>query len=83
MAGPPVDLMRIAEEQLKNNPEELKKLKKKMKKWGKTMEGQKKIQRMLSAVGTPPTSEEETKVEPRDALRARLKAMKDKRTGRA
>ena len=85
MANQP-DLMKIVEDQLKSNPQELKKLKKKMRKWGKSPDGQQKIAKMMQTMSgiVPPVQSEETPdPEPRDVLRARIKSMKDKRIGRS
>ena len=81
-----VDIVKIIEEQMKNNPQELKKLKKKMRKWNKQPGSNKKIETMLRAFGanipSPPAQSQEEHLEPRDILRKKLKDMKDKRTGR-
>ena len=78
------NMMNVIQDQLKNNPQELKKMKRKMKKWSKTPEGLKKIEKMKQAMGTmqQPSTEEQEELEPKDILRARLRAMKDKRVGK-
>ena len=77
------NIFKVIEEQMKNNPEELKKLKRKMKKWQKQPEGKKKLENMLRTLGADIPQGSPQELEPRDILRARLKAMKDKRTGRS
>ena len=78
------NIFKVIEEQMKNNPEELKKLKRKMKKWQKKPEGKKKLENMLRTLGANIPQELEPKeLEPKEILRRRLKAMKDKRTGRS
>ena len=80
------NMLNVVQEQLKSNPKELKKLKKKMKKWGNTPEGQKNLTKMLQAMSgltqTPTTDEEPQEIEPKDILRARIKAMENKRAGK-
>ena len=58
------DLMKMVEDQLKSNPQELKKLKKKMRKWGKSPDGHKKLSNMMQAmsgIAPPPAQPEERK----------------------
>jgi len=80
-------MLNVVQEQLKSNPKELKKLQKKMKKWGNTPEGQKNLTKMLQAMSglsqiQPPSDEEPQEIEPKDILRARIKAMENKRAGK-
>ena len=78
----PDDLMSVVQQQFQNNPDELKKLKKKMKKWGKQPGAQQKIENMMRTMGLAVPKQEEKEKEPREVLRAKLKQMKDKRTGK-
>lgn len=77
------NIFKVIEEQMKNNPEEFKKLKRKMKKWQKQPGGKEKIENMLRTLGANIPTGSPQELEPREILRARLKAMKDKRTGRS
>ena len=72
------DIFKIVEEQLKNNPQELKKLKKKMKKWSNSPEGHKNLQRMMNMMGQQKV-EEEKELEPREVLRQKIRDMKNQR----
>ena len=74
-------LMSVIEQQMSSNPEEFKKLKRKMKKWSKSPDGHKKISNLTKTM-TGLQQEAEEEKEPREILRKRLKNMKDKRTGR-
>ena len=82
------NMMDVVQEQLKNNPKELKKLKKKMKKWGNSPEGQKNITKMLQAMSgltqqqQPSAGDMPQELEPKDILRKKIKTMKDKRMGK-
>ena len=76
------NIFKVIEEQMKNNPEELKKLKRKMKKWQKQPEGKKKLENMLRTLGADIPQGSPQELEPKEILRRRLKAMKDKRLGR-
>ena len=75
-------ILKVIEEQMKNNPEESKKLKRKMKKWQKQPGGKEKLETMLRTLGVNIPQGSPQELEPKEILRRRLKAMKDKRTGK-
>lgn len=77
------ELLKVIDEQMKKTPDEMKKLKKKMRKWQHTPLGRQKIQFLMDSI-QPPQSEEEEKeeVDPRQALRDRIKAMEKQRHGK-
>ena len=80
----PDDLMTAVQQQFQNNPDELKKLKKKMKKWGKQPGAQQKIENMMRTMGLaiPQSQPLEEEKDNRQLLREQIKAMRDKRTGK-
>ena len=77
------NVLKIIEEQMKGNPEEMKKLKRKMRKWQKQPDAKQKIEAMMRTLGANVPQGSPQELEPREILRRRIKAMKDKRTGRS